>query len=60
MTLMVGSAAYLLNRYEGKVAKVLGIEFGEAVLWKRRPVAVANEKEVWKTLSVERKLLEAR
>ena len=57
MTWMVENANYLLNRYEvghdgktayerckGKVAKVLGIEFGEAVLWKRRAVGGALAK----------------
>ena len=50
-------AAVLLNRFEvghdgktayernkGKKAKVLGMEFGEAILWKRRPVGGALGK----------------
>ena len=57
MTWMVEIAAYLLHRYEvghdgktayerckRKAAKVLGIEFGEAVLWKRRAVGGALAK----------------
>ena len=48
---MVEYASYLLNRCEvshdgktayerlkGKSAKVLGVEFGETVMWKRRPL----------------------
>ena len=75
---------YLLNRYEvghdgktayerckGTAAKVLGIEFGDAVLRKRRAgggalakgasgeVIVADEKGVWKTRAVQRKPSEA-
>jgi hypothetical protein len=54
---IVEYASYLLNRMEvshdgktsyernkGKKARVLGIEFGEAVLWKRRPVGGALGK----------------
>lgn len=50
-------AGFLLNRFEvshdgktsyerskGKVAKTLGIEFGEAILWKRKPVGGALGK----------------
>ena len=51
LTWMVGHAAVLLNRFEvardgktayermkRKTAKVLGLEFGEKILWKRKPV----------------------
>ena len=54
---IVEHAAVLLNRFEvghdgktalernkGKKAKFLGIEFGEAILWKRRPVGGALGK----------------
>ena len=37
-----GKTAY--ERNKGKKAKVLGIEFGEAILWKRRPVGGALGK----------------
>ena len=39
-----GKTAY--ERNKGKKAKVLGMEFGEAILWKRRPVG-----EHWGKLS---------
>ena len=55
--LVTEHAAVLLNRFEvghdgktayernkGKKAKVLGMEFGEAILWKRRPVGGALGK----------------
>ena len=37
-----GKTAY--ERNKGKKAKVLGVEFGEAVLWRRRPVGGALGK----------------
>ena len=57
LTWMVGHAAVLLNRFEvardgktayermkKKTAKVLGLEFGEKVLWRRKPVGGALGK----------------
>jgi hypothetical protein len=57
VTWIVEYAAFLLNRFEvgrdgktsyerckGKKSKLLGIEFGEAVLWRRKPIAGALGK----------------
>eukprot|EP00974_Lingulodinium_polyedra_P088317 8562742-Lingulodinium_polyedra.AAC.1 len=54
---LIEYAAFLINRFEvgkdgktsyerckGKRAKTLGIEFGEAVLWRRKPVGTAAGK----------------
>ena len=54
---LIEYAAYLLNRFEvgrrgkasyercrGKKAKTLGIEFGEAIHWKRKPIGGALDK----------------
>jgi hypothetical protein len=59
MTWITEYAAHLLNRFEvghdgktayerckGKQAKTLGIEFGESILWKRKPVGGALAKAV--------------
>ena len=59
MPWIIEYAAFLINRFEvgrdgktayerckRKTAKTLGIEFGEAVLWRRRPVGGALESDV--------------
>jgi hypothetical protein len=60
MPWIVEYAGHLLNRFEvsqdgktayerlkGKSARTLGIELGESVLWKRRPVGGALAKATW-------------
>lgn len=62
MPWLIEYASFLLNRFEvghdgktswerckGKRAKTLGIEFGEAVLWRRKPLggALAKLTSMW-------------